>query len=55
MATRNGGKHTEKDKAELTRQQNKASKKIYNENHNDQTANVGKYGYQWLLQKRDDL
>jgi len=42
MAARNGGNLTSKDKAKLTRKQNKASSNIYTKKHNDQTADVGK-------------
>ena len=42
MAAKNGGNLTAKDKAKLTRQQNKASKNIYKKKHNNKTADVGK-------------
>ena len=42
MAAKNGGNLTAKDKAKLTKQQNRASKNIYKKKHNDKTANVGK-------------
>ena len=42
MAARDNGNLTAKDKAKLTRQQNRASKNIYGKKHNDRTANVGK-------------
>ncbi len=42
MAAKDGGNLTAKDKAKLTKQQNKASKNIYKKKHNDKTANVGK-------------
>jgi hypothetical protein len=42
MAAKNGGNLTAKDKAKLTKQQNRASKNIYKKKHNDRTANVGK-------------
>lgn len=42
MAARNNGNLTAKDKAKLTRQQNRASRNIYAKKHNDKIANVGK-------------
>ncbi len=42
MAARNNGNLTTKDKAKLTRQQNRASRHIYAKKHNDKTVNVGK-------------
>ena len=42
MAAKNGGNLTAKDKAKLTRQQNRASKNIYKKKHNNKTADVGK-------------
>ena len=42
MAAKNGGNLTAKDKAKLTRQQNKASKNIYKKKHNNKTADIGK-------------
>lgn len=42
MAARNNGNLRAKDKATLTKQQNRAIRNIYAKKHNDRTANVGK-------------
>ena len=42
MSAKDNGQLTAKDKAELTRQQNRASGNIYKKKHNNKTVNVGK-------------
>jgi len=42
MAARDNGNLTARDKAKLTREQNRASGNIYRKKHNNRTANIGK-------------
>ena len=42
MAARDNGNLTARDKAKLTREQNRASKNIYRKKHNNRRVNVGK-------------